>query len=56
MVVGIIVVALVAWALLGAVFTVLRTLELIAVAAVAGWVGYRVGHYRGRRAAERRDR
>jgi hypothetical protein len=55
-VIGVVVVALVAWALLGAVFTALHTIELIVVAAVAGWVGYRVGRYSGRRTADRRER
>ena len=37
------------WILVGVVFTVLHVLELIAVAAGAGWVGYRIGHFRGSR-------
>lgn len=38
-----------AWILVGVVFTILHVLELIAVAAGAGWVGYRIGHFRGSR-------
>ena len=38
-----------AWILVGVVFTVLHVLELIAVAAGSGWVGYRIGHFRGSR-------
>ena len=37
------------WILAGLVFTVLHLLELFAVAAGAGWVGYRIGHFRGSR-------
>ena len=37
------------WILVGVVFTLLHVLELIAVAAGAGWVGYRIGHFRGSR-------
>ncbi|MDA8044288.1 MAG: hypothetical protein M0Z30_03480 [Actinomycetota bacterium] len=37
------------WILAGVVFTVLHLLELIVVAAGAGWVGYRIGHFRGSR-------
>jgi hypothetical protein len=33
-----------------AVFAVLRILELVAIAAGAGWVGFRLGVRRGRRA------
>ncbi|HEX6392653.1 MAG TPA: hypothetical protein VFZ97_04380 [Acidimicrobiales bacterium] len=43
-----------AWILAGVVFTLLHLLELIAVGAGAGWVGYKVGHFRGSRS--RRDR
>ena len=38
-----------AWVVAGVVFAVLHVLELIAVAAAAGWVGYRVGYFRGGR-------
>jgi hypothetical protein len=38
-----------AWILAGIVFTILHVLELIAVAAGAGWVGYKIGHFRGSR-------
>jgi hypothetical protein len=37
------------WILVGVVFTVLHVLELVAVAAGAGWVGYRIGHFKGSR-------
>jgi hypothetical protein len=36
------------WLLAGVAFAVIRLLELIVVAAGAGWAGYRVGHWRGR--------
>lgn len=36
------------WVLLGAVYAILRILEIVAVAFAAGWVGYRVGHWQGR--------
>jgi hypothetical protein len=32
----------------GVVFSLLHVIELAAVALIAGWVGYRIGHYRGR--------
>jgi Flp pilus assembly protein TadB len=44
------VIGLVAWVVAGAVFAILHILELIVIAGVAGWAGYRLGHYRGRRA------
>jgi hypothetical protein len=47
-VIGVIALAVVAWFLAGAVFAILRVLELVVVAGLAGWVGYKVGHYRGR--------
>lgn len=37
------------WILVGVVFTVLHVLELVAVAAGAGWVGYRIGLFKGSR-------
>ncbi|MGI8850391.1 MAG: hypothetical protein ACR2KC_01870 [Acidimicrobiales bacterium] len=46
---GVLVVALGAWLLAGVAFTILRIFELAIVAAGAGWVGYRIGWYRGRR-------
>jgi hypothetical protein len=42
------VVLLAGW-IAGLAFTILRTIELLATALVAGWVGYRIGLYRGRR-------
>lgn len=38
-----------AWILVGLVFTVLHVLELVAVGAGCGWVGYKIGHFRGAR-------
>ena len=37
------------WILAGVVFTILHLLELVAVAFGAGWVGYKIGHFRGSR-------
>jgi hypothetical protein len=49
--VAVVVVAVLAatWLLIGAFFAALRIVELAVVAVAAGWVGYRVGHWRGRR-------
>ena len=38
-----------AWILAAVVFTALHLLELIAVGAGCGWVGYKIGHFRGAR-------
>jgi hypothetical protein len=46
---AIVLIGLVAWAVAGVVFAILHVLELLAVAAAAGWVGYRLGHFRGAR-------
>lgn len=46
---AVVVLGLAAWALAGVVFGLLHVLELIAVAAAAGWAGYRIGHFRGSR-------
>jgi hypothetical protein len=46
---GLLAVGAAIWILSGVVFTVLHLLELIAIAAGAGWVGYRIGHYKGSR-------
>ena len=43
------VIGVAAWVVAGVVFALLHVLELVAVAAVAGWVGYRVGRFRGSR-------
>jgi hypothetical protein len=43
------VIGVAAWIVAGVVFAILHVLELVAVGAVAGWVGYRVGHFRGSR-------
>lgn len=48
-VVGIVVVGLIAWAVAGVVFALLHILELVLVAGVAAWAGYRIGRFRGRR-------
>lgn len=37
------------WILVGVVFTVLHILELIVVGLGCGWVGYKIGHFRGSR-------
>lgn len=47
-VVAVVVIAAVAWLASGVVSAVLHGLELALIAAVAGWVGYRIGHFRGR--------
>ncbi|HVB92203.1 MAG TPA: hypothetical protein VND70_08905 [Acidimicrobiales bacterium] len=36
------------WLLTGLAFALLHVLELLVVAGGAGWVGYRLGHWRGR--------
>jgi uncharacterized membrane protein len=41
--------ALAIWFIVGLVSTVLHVIALVAVAAAAGWLGYRVGHWQGRR-------
>jgi hypothetical protein len=46
---AIIAIGLAVWVVAGAVFAILRLLELVLVAGVAGWAGYRLGQYRGRR-------
>lgn len=51
---AIVLIGVAAWVIAGVVFAILHVLELVAVGAVAGWVGYRVGHFRGSR--DRRDR
>ena len=38
-----------AWIVAGVVFAILHVLELVAVGAVAAWVGYRIGYFRGSR-------
>lgn len=47
-VVAVVVIAAVAWLASGVVSVVLHGLELALIAAVAGWIGYRIGHFRGR--------
>jgi hypothetical protein len=50
---GFLILALVAlivvWLVAGFVFAALRILELVAVAAVAGWLGWKLGVHHGRR-------
>ena len=43
------------WILAGVVFTILHVVELVAVAAGAGWVGYKIGHFQGSRHPRRRE-
>jgi hypothetical protein len=42
-------IGLVAWVVAGVVFALLHVIELVVVAGLAGWAGYRVGRYRGSR-------
>jgi hypothetical protein len=37
----------------GVVFAILRLVEVVAAALVAGWIGYRIGLFRGRRMGPR---
>jgi hypothetical protein len=46
---GIAVIGLIAWLVAGAVFAIFHVIELFVVAALAGWAGYRLGRFRGRR-------
>jgi hypothetical protein len=46
---GIAVIGLITWIIAGVVFAVLHLIEIVLVAGAAGWAGYRLGHYRGRR-------
>jgi hypothetical protein len=45
---GLVAVGVVAWILAGVVFALLHIIELLVVAGVAGWAGYRFGLFRGR--------
>ncbi|HEY3809806.1 MAG TPA: hypothetical protein VGL49_00120 [Acidimicrobiales bacterium] len=47
-VVGVLAIGAVAWVVAGAVFAILHVIELLVVAGIAGWAGYRLGHFRGR--------
>jgi len=47
-IVALIAVVAAVWVVVGVVFAVLRLIEVVAVAVAAGWIGYRVGHWRGR--------
>ena len=47
-IVALIAVAAAVWVVVGVVFALLRIIEVVAVAVAAGWIGYRVGHWRGR--------
>jgi hypothetical protein len=49
---GLIAIALVAWIVVSVVFSLLHVIELLLVAALASWAGYRVGYFRGRRHRE----
>jgi hypothetical protein len=46
---GLVAIGVVAWIVVSVVFTLLHVLELLLVAALAAWAGYRVGYFRGRR-------
>jgi hypothetical protein len=46
---AVIVIGLAVWAVVGFALAILHVLELVLVAAVAGWAGYRIGKYRGSR-------
>ncbi len=48
-VVALVAIGLVAWAIAGIVWSLLHILELAAIALLAGWIGYVVGFFRGRR-------
>ena len=41
-------ISVVVWIVAGAVIALLHVIELVAVALVAAWAGYRLGFYRGR--------
>jgi hypothetical protein len=41
-------ISVVVWIVAGAVIALLHIIELVAVALVAAWAGYRLGFYRGR--------
>jgi hypothetical protein len=47
--VALVVLVAAAWILAGILVGLLHAVELVLVAAAAGWAGYRIGHYRGRR-------
>lgn len=46
--VAVIAVVAAVWVVAGVVYALLRIVEVVAVAVAAGWIGYRVGHWRGR--------
>jgi hypothetical protein len=48
---AVVVIGLAVWVVAGFVLAMLHVLELVVVAAVAGWAGYRLGRYRGSRRA-----
>ena len=49
LVAAVVVGGLLVWAFAGVVGVAFHILEFVAVAAIAGWVGYKLGHARGRR-------
>ena len=49
---GLVAIGVVAWIVVSVVFTLLHVIELLLVAALAAWAGYRVGYFRGRRRRE----
>ena len=52
--VAVIAVMILAWTLLHVVFAVLHLLELLGIALLAGYIGWRAGVYHGRRTADHR--
>lgn len=48
-VVAVVALAAGAWVVVGLAYAALHIIELVVVAVVAGWTGYRIGRYRGRR-------
>jgi hypothetical protein len=46
---AVVVIGLAVWVVAGFVLALLHVAELVLVAAVAGWAGYRLGRYRGSR-------
>ena len=46
---ALVVVGLAVWVVVGVVLSALHVVELIAIGLAAGWVGYRVGFFRGTR-------
>jgi len=49
LVAAVVVIGLAVWVVAGALLAILHVVELVVVAGVAAWAGYRLGHYRGSR-------